>query len=311
MLPVPTAALAQDQLVAAFLSGRSPQTLRAYRQDLEAFRLFSGSPTASEAVRLLIARGPAGANTAALAWRNDLLQRGLGPATINRRLAALRSLIKLARLLGMASFTLEVENLRVTPYRDTRGPGPDGFRLLLEAASGTTPKSLRDQAILRLLYDLALRRAEVVSLNVSDVDLNASRLTILGKGRLQVEHLTLPDPTRAALAAWLAVRGLVPGPLFLNFDRARKGQRLTGTGLYLIIRALGRKAGFSVRPHGLRHAGITAALDLTNGNLRAVQRYSRHKDPRILTVYDDNRTDLAGEVARLVASGGGPPSESP
>ena len=40
-----------------------------------------------------------------------------------------------------------------------------------------------------------------------------------------------------------------------------------------------------------------------NGNLRAVQRYSRHRDARVLGVYDDNRTDLAGEVARRVAAG--------
>jgi len=304
VLPTQRAALAQDQLVAAFLSGRSPQTLRAYRQDLEAFRVFTGAGSAAEAARLLIAGGPAEANTLALGWRNDLLERGLGPATINRRLAALRSLVKLARLLGMASFTLEVENLRVTPYRDTRGPGPDGFRLLMEAAGEASAKALRDRAILRLLYDLALRRAEVVALNVSDVDFDLARLTILGKGRRQVEALTLPDPTRTALAAWLAARGPSPGPLFVNFDRAGKGRRLTGAGLYLIIQTLGRKVGLTVRPHGLRHAGITAALDLTNGNLRAVQRYSRHKDPRILAVYDDNRTDIAGEVARLVASGG-------
>jgi integrase/recombinase XerC len=76
-----------------------------------------------------------------------------------------------------------------------------------------------------------------------------------------------------------------------------KGARLTGTGLYLVVRDLGRKAGLTVRPHGLRHAGITEALDLTNGNIRAVQRYSRHRDMRILNLYDDNRTDLGGDVA--------------
>ena len=61
-------------------------------------------------------------------------------------------------------------------------------------------------------------------------------------------------------------------------------------------------AGITVRPHELRHAGITEPLDLTNGNTRAVQRYSRHRDMRILNLYDDNRTDLGGDVARLVAA---------
>ncbi|HEX9485609.1 MAG TPA: hypothetical protein VF976_00965 [Gemmatimonadales bacterium] len=55
-----------------------------------------------------------------------------------------------------------------------------------------------------------------------------------------------------------------------------------------------------VRPRGLRHAAITGALDLT-GDQRAVQRFSRHKDVRTLTIYDDNRQDLAGDVAWRVA----------
>ena len=56
-----------------------------------------------------------------------------------------------------------------------------------------------------------------------------------------------------------------------------------------------------MRPHGVRHASITDALDCTNGNIRVVQRFSRHRDLRVLTRYDDNRRDLGGEMARLVA----------
>jgi len=59
----------------------------------------------------------------------------------------------------------------------------------------------------------------------------------------------------------------------------------------------------TIRPPGggLRHAAIAAALDLT-GDLQAVQRVSRHKDVRTLTIYDDNRQDLGGDVARRVAA---------
>ena len=56
-----------------------------------------------------------------------------------------------------------------------------------------------------------------------------------------------------------------------------------------------------MRPHGLRHAAITAALDLT-GDLRVVQRFSRRKDVRVLTVCGDNRADLGGDVARRIAA---------
>jgi integrase/recombinase XerC len=93
----------------------------------------------------------------------------------------------------------------------------------------------------------------------------------------------------------------LPGPLFLNVDRARKGERLTGRSVGRMLAKLGKRLGITVRPHGLQHASITDALDSTNGNIRVVQRFSRHRDLRVLTWYDDNRRDLGGEVARLVA----------
>jgi integrase/recombinase XerC len=290
-------------LVAAFLAGRNERTLRAYRNDLEDFRSYLKAGDVDEAARILLSRGHGEANALVLAYRADMVTRKLQAATVNRRLAAVRSLVKLARTLGMVPWSIEVENLKAQAYRDTRGPGRQGFRRLMEeAGSRTDRKALRDRAVLRLLHDLALRRAEVVSLDVEDVDLESGSVTILGKGRTQKERLSLPEPTKAALSSWIGARGTEPGPLFLNFDRAGKGARLTGTGLYLVVRDLGRKAGLTVRPHGLRHAGITEALDLTNGNIRAVQRYSRHRDMRILNVYDDNRADLGGDVARLVAA---------
>ena len=89
--------------------------------------------------------------------------------------------------------------------------------------------------------------------------------------------------------------------MFTALDRVHRGQRLSGMGLYLVVRQIGERAGIKVRPHGLRHAAITRALDLTGGDLRSVQRFSRHKDVRLLQRYDDNRQDLGGAVARWLA----------
>lgn len=87
-------------------------------------------------------------------------------------------------------------------------------------------------------------------------------------------------------------------------NRASPGKaRLSPIGLYGVVRDLGRKVGLKVWPHGLRHTAITEALDLTGGNVRAVQRFSRHRDVRILERNDDNRRDLGGEVAKQVAAG--------
>jgi integrase/recombinase XerC len=293
-----------ERLLRSFLSGRSPRTLRAYAGDVADFAVWSGASPA-EAVRLLLAAGAGGANGAALAYRADLLRRGLSAATVNRRLAAVRALVKVARLLGLVNWALEVEGLPSEPLRDTRGPGTAGVRTLL-AELGKRPLGAarsRDTALVRVLFDLGLRRAEAIGLDLADVDLAGGCVWVKGKGRSERARLTVPGPTRAALETWLAERGEAPGPLFVALDRGHCGHRLTGSAVYVLVRRLGELAGVRARPHGLRHAAITAALDATGGDVRAVQKFSRHRDVRILQRYDDNRQDLAGGVAARVAEG--------
>ncbi len=296
---------AAARLLQAFLNGRKTETITAYRQDLEDFQAFIQAPSLEQAASLLLARGPGEANAMALDYKAHLMNRELAANTINRRLTALRSLVKLGRTLGVVSWTIEVQSVRADPYRDTRGPGRAGFRDMLDSlAKRKDPKSMRDRALLRCLYDLGLRRAEVLRLDLEDLDREAGTVAVLGKGRTDKMKLTLPPETKKALEAWISVRGIAPGPLFWSMNRARpvKG-RLTAIGLYGVVRELGRKIGLKVWPHGLRHAAITEALDLTGGNVRAVQRFSRHRDVRILERYDDNRRDLGGEVAKQVAAG--------
>ncbi len=296
--------IGSDQMLAAFLAGRTPHTLAAYRRDLEDFRGFVGAETVEAAARMLVGSAHGQANGLALAYRAHMVERGLQAATVNRRLAALRSLVKVANVLGFIPWTLAVESVKAQPYRDTRGPGLPTYRLMLAAAAAQHPaKAARDVALLRLLHDVGLRRGELVGLDMADVDMAGARLMILGKARSQREPVTIPPPTAAALAAWVALRGDAPGPLFASFDRSGKGTgRLTGDAVWRIVGALGEAAGAKVRPHGLRHLAITSALDATRGDVRKVQRFSRHRDIRVLAVYDDNRTDMGGEVAGMVAS---------
>ncbi len=289
-------------LVEAFLSGRKATTLRTYRQAIEDFRQFVNAADLNAAARLLLSGSHGQANALALAYRANIVERDLSASTVNNRLSALRSLVTLARTLGVVPWTLEVKNVRSTPYRDTKGTGRNGFRKLVdELTERETPKAKRDLAAVRLLYDLALRRDSVVSLDVEHIDLEAGTISVLCKGYTERETRTLPEPTQAVIRAWLAIRGDDPGPLFLNFDRAGKGGRLTGTSLYRIVRRLGSDTGQTARPHGLRHAAITEALDVTDGDVRAVARFSGHKKIETLMLYDDNRNDLGGEVAKLVA----------
>lgn len=301
----------QEHLLDAFYAGRSANTVTAYRRDHEDFRAFVTrlpgfapfGDTAERAVRLLLAIEHGKANAVALGYRADMIRRGLQPATVNRRLAALRSVVKLGNTLGLVAWALEVENVDSAVYRDTRGPGRDGVKAMIaQAKARTDAKGLRDTAIVRLLHDLALRRGEAVSLDLEHYDGRRGTIAVLGKGRTQRELLSLPAATRTAVEAWIAVRGRQPGPLFHRLDLAGRGTgRLTGAAVYQIVQALGAGVGIETRPHGLRHSAITAALDASNGNIRAVQRFSRHRDVRVLQTYDDNRSDLAGQMAALIA----------
>jgi len=309
--PGPLPAIACFDLYEMIMSGRAARTARAYESDFKDFARFVSAPSPAAALDRLTALPQGTANACALAYRAHLTARGLSPATVARRLAALRSAVKLARTLGRVGWTLDVDPPRVRSYRDTRGPGADGWRALLERArsEATTPKGRRDLALVRLLHDLALRRGEAVGLDVEHFDRDAGTVAVLGKGQAARTRLTLPGPTRQALAAWLADRGEQPGPLFVRLDRGARGVpgRLTGRNVARVVGALGRRAGLAraVKPHGLRHCAITEVLDLTGGDVRAAAKFSRHARLETLLVYDDSRRDVAGELARRLAGDGG------
>ena len=294
-----------SEILKDWLSSLSERTRAAYQQDLSDFARFAGQGDDVSALRALIEGGQAGANLTALRYRTHLAERKLAPATVNRRLAALRSAVGLLRAAGVVSWPLEVKPLKAQKYRDTRGPGVAGVRALLRATGGDGPKSLRDRALLHLLFDLGLRRGEVVSLDLEHVDLPGRRLLVMGKARGgEREPVTMPTPAIEALRDYLASRGNpTTGPLFVNADHRAKGpERLTGDGVRWVVAELAKRAGLGVvRPHGLRHAAITAALD-AGRDVREVLRFSRHKDPRTLLHYDDSRKDMAGDVAAAVAS---------
>ena len=111
-----------QKLLASFLARRSPHTLTAYRRDLDDFaRFLTGSR--QEALGRFFAQPASAANGDVLRYRHDLVARQLAPATINRRLAAIRSLTKLARLLGVVPWAIEVQDVPQETLRDTRGPG--------------------------------------------------------------------------------------------------------------------------------------------------------------------------------------------
>jgi integrase/recombinase XerC len=240
-------------------------------------------------------------------YKAALFERGLSEATVNRRLAAVRALVAKGRALGIASFTLEdVKGEKVQKYRDTTGIDPETFKRVLIWCDRNTLTGKRDYALLRLLWGNALRRNEVSQLNIGDFDPNAKTLKILGKGKgTQIETIDLGEGTVEAIALWLeASRETRPpnGPLFTALDFYNSGHRLTGDGLRKIVVRLCEKAGIKkvMSPHRIRHSSITAALDATDGNVRKVQKLSRHRQLDTLMIYDDNRGKDQAEVTGLL-----------
>jgi integrase/recombinase XerC len=117
--------------------------------------------------------------------------------------------------------------------------------------------------------------------------------------------IDLGEATVEAIALWLeASRGTRPddAPLFTSLDFANSGHRLTGDGLRKIVVRLCSKAGIrkTMSPHRIRHSAITAALDATDGNVRKVQKLSRHRQLDTLMIYDDNRGRDQAEVTGLL-----------
>src|SRR5919202_4070520 len=287
---------------------RSPNTRAAYENDLkDFFKETSGKlPTPDLVLEFLhLERGQA--VSVVLKYKAALFKKGLSEATVNRRLAAVRALVAKGRALGIASFTLEdVKGEKVAKYRDTSGIDPETFKRVLAWCDRNTLQGKRDYALLRLLWGNALRRNEVSQLNIGDFDPATSTLRILGKGRgTQSEVIDLGEATRDAIALWLEVsRSVKPdnAPLFTSLDFHNNGHRLTGDGLRKIVVRLCSKAGIrkTMSPHRIRHSAITSALDATDGNVRKVQKLSRHRQLDTLMIYDDNRGKDQRDVTALL-----------
>jgi integrase/recombinase XerC len=292
-----------ERLIERWKEGRSQHTVRAYGRDLAHFAGWSEAPAPGEAITRLLTGSMGEANECLHAYRGAMLDAGLAPATVNRRLSALRAIVQLGRTFGWVAWSLEIDGVKTKAYRDTAGPGLEGVTAVKrQAAKHRSPaKAARDVAIVRVLFDLALRRGEVAALDLKDLDVRASRLWITGKGRREREAITLPPRTVAALKAWIKHRGREPGPLFINFHHANKGLgRLHANGIYWVLRSLGAEVEVTARPHGFRHSSITTGLDRVKDPPK-VQKHGRHASMDTTMMYDDALSDFAGEVAKVVS----------
>jgi integrase/recombinase XerD len=282
-------------LVLDFLSylelerGLSRNTLNAYRTDLQQY----GEYLRGHDIDALRARPSDIADFLA-----DLAagegRPACSAATIHRKAACLRSFYKHLRRDELIADDPTAS--LSAPRRAKRLPHVLNYsevQALLAAPRGDEPTTLRDRALLEVMYACGLRASETIGLELADLDLREGFLRARGKGSKE----RLVPIGRQAIAA---VRGYLRGgrpklvgeaqepKLFVNF----RGGPLTRQGLYKIVQRHARAAGLGGRmsPHTLRHSFATHLLS-GGCDLRAVQEMLGHADIATTQMY----THLSGE----------------
>jgi integrase/recombinase XerC len=298
----------KQSLVDAFFSSLNAKTKVNYQADLKDFTEFLKLRDVEDAAKTFIGYGPGQANAIALEYKISLKERALAPKTINRRLAALKSLVKFCNLVGLITWRLSVQGEKVLRYKDTRGMSVEVLGEMLDKSSENRneTKALRDVAIIRLFSDLGLRREEVASLDFPrDVDLSHNELLVLGKGQTERQRLSMAADTAKALKAWLEVRGDFEGALFTSLSNNQpENSRISLRGMTYLVTQSAKAIGVKSSPHKLRHTAITeAAIQIQKAGmpLEELLDFSRHKDIRTALIYRDQIENRQGAISSMVA----------
>lgn len=255
--------------------GLSPATVSAYRRDLQQYAAFlNGRDPDPETVAGFI---------------GALHRRGLSPATVARRVAAVRGFHRFQVAEGLSDE--DPTALLDSPRRRAALPkalAVEEVIRLLEAPDGATPDGRRDRALLEFLYATGARVAEAVALDQLDLDLEEGTARLTGKGDKQ-RVVPVGGAACRALAAYLPDRlawrrpGRDPGAVFLNV----RGGRLTRQGAWAIVRRHAVRAGLEadlVSPHVLRHSAATHMVE-GGADLRTVQELLGHASISTTQVY--------------------------
>ncbi len=261
--------------------GAAPNTLAAYRRDLEG---------AEELLGELANVGKDQLSSLAGKWAD------LAPSSVARKSSALRQFFGFLVDEGLRKDDPSPALPRPAPRRPLpkilgHGEVEALFqRAEMEAESGN-PLAIRMLALLELLYGSGLRATELVALPVAAVPRDAPFLTVTGKGSQQ-RMVPVSRRAQAALARWLEVRNSPSSFLFPSRTR-----HLTRIRLYQLVKELAARAGLDpakVSPHVLRHAFATHLLE-GGADLRVLQTLLGHADIATTQIY--THVDSAGLVA--------------
>lgn len=229
------------------------------------------------------------------------------PATVNKFLSALRSVLKEAWRLGLMdaesyhrAADLEAATGSTLPAGRELTPG-EISALLQSCAVDLTPAGARDAAIIALMYACGLRREEVVSLDLENYDPESGRLVITGKRNKQ-RTAYLNNGAADAMADWLDVRGLAAGPLFFPIDKAGQQElrRMTNQAVYNLLAKRAKLAKVkSFSPHDLRRTFVSDLLD-AGADIATVAKMAGHANVQTTARYDRRPEQAKQRAAGLL-----------
>lgn len=261
----------------------SDNTIAAYKNDLNQFLRFL------QAEHPQLERWPEVRRATIKDYVRYMREQPYASSSVARKVAAIKSFFHFLHEKEIISDdpTEEIDSPKVKKRLPTTLAEEDVARLLAAPAAQKTPKNLRDMALLYLLYATGMRVTEVVSLQLSDLDLSNRELYCPGKDG-QVRTLPFDEETQAVLAEYLEhgrphlAKSEEEKALFLN----HRGHQLTRQGLWLIIKAYARKANLSgdVTPHTLRHSFAAHKLE-SGADLQRVQQLLGHANISTTQVY--------------------------
>lgn len=274
--------------------GASVHTVSAYRRDLRRYADF------------LLERGRTSPDDItrddATAWVARLRAAGYAPATVERRVASVKSF---HRFLVRDGVTVNHPTASLPlPRKPGRLPdvvSVDDVERLLSQPYPEGPAGYRDRAVLEVLYGCGLRASELTGLDLRDVDLPEGFVRVFGKGSKE-RVVPIAGLAVVAMQDYLAhgrpylrtKTGAVrqdPDAVFLN----ARGGRLTRASVFNLVRAYGGRVGLALHPHTLRHSFATHMLE-GGADLRALQEMLGHADISTTQVYTHvDRTHLREE----------------
>ncbi|HEU5104297.1 MAG TPA: tyrosine recombinase XerC [Solirubrobacterales bacterium] len=265
--------------------GSAERTRRAYGVDLGGFAEWAGEQGLDPGdVRYRDVRR----------YGAGLANAGAAPATVARKLAAIRGLY--GYLVRTEKVGANPAELVSSPKRSEKLPtvlSTEQMRTLLERIPARTPLELRDRAMLELAYSCGLRCEEIVNLDEGALDFETEQLRVLGKGQKE-RLLPVGEPAQKALRRYLEKgrRALAADPRQQALFLSKSGRRLSNSDVTRRLGLWTREAALAagVSPHALRHSFATHLLE-GGADLRTIQELLGHASISTTQVY--TRVDAA------------------